>query len=140
MDNNRVIFETEYWRVKLSDNQYHLGRCVIELKRKCGNLSELNNKEWVDFSELVKRLETAMKKAFNANMFNWTCLMNDAYKQPKLNPQVHWHFRPRYKDKIVIEGITFEDKEFAHHYDNKAKLDVPDNIKENIITRIKKEL
>lgn len=86
---DKIIFETPYWFIKLMPKQLYLGRCVIVLKRKCGNLAGLNQEEVIDFSEVVKKLEGTLRKTFQATMFNWTCLMNDAYKEAPPNPQVH---------------------------------------------------
>jgi diadenosine tetraphosphate (Ap4A) HIT family hydrolase len=77
-----IIFETKYWTVKLFPDQAYLGRCVILLNRDCGNLSGLTKEEVLDFHEnIVKKLESTFKKVFDATMFNWTCLMNHAYKK-----------------------------------------------------------
>ena len=49
-------------------------------------------------------------------MFNWSCLMNDAFKDSSPKPQVHWHFRPRYENPVEIGGHVFKDSNFGHHY------------------------
>ena len=139
-ENINIILETEYLKVRLADNQYHLGRCIIDLKQHISCLSELKKKEILDFLEIVKKLEKAIKKAFNATMFNYSCLMNNAYKLETPNPHVHWHLHPRYKNPVKFEDIIFEDKEFAHHYDNKKILAVSDEIKRKIIEKIKENL
>lgn len=133
-----ILFETSYWKVILFEDQSYLGRCVILLKRNCGELSSLTFKEWSDFSEnIVKKMEIVLKKSFNSTMFNWTCLMNDAYKDKYPKPQVHWHFRPRYKSKVTFEGEIFEDSEFAHHYSRERKKIVSNEILEKIAKKIK---
>jgi len=134
------IVETKFWNVFLVPDQSYLGRCSLELKRHCENLSELNKDEWGDFTGIVKRLEKALKKAFNATMFNWTCLMNNAYKSKSPVPHVHWHFRPRYDHSVKFNGITFEDKEFGHHYDKKRNLIVSDDIKREISKKIQESM
>jgi len=134
------IYETKYFRVFLADEQSYLGRCVIALKRHCETLSDLNEEEWLDFAKLVKHLESALKKAFDATMFNWTCLMNDAYKSSKPNPHAHGHFRPRYNHKVKFAGLVFEDTEFGYHYDRTRTLEVSDEVKKKIIQKIKDNL
>ena len=59
-----------------------------------------------------------------ATMFNWSCLMNDAYKHENPHPHLHFHVRPRYKNPININDKVFYDSEFAHHYNNKAVMDI----------------
>lgn len=135
-----LIYQTKFWKIDLSDNQYYLGRCYVSLKRQCPALSQLSKEEILDFLEIVKKLEPALKKAFGATMFNWTCLMSNAYKINPPNPHVHWHFMPRYNYKVEFEGLIFEDKEFAHHYDNNAKKQVSEELMKKIIKRIKESL
>lgn len=134
------IFQTEHWNVYLNPDQYYLGRSVVVAKRNVGSMSELKEDEWRDFAKLVKGFESAFKKAFGATMFNWTCLMNDAYKNNPPNPQVHWHFRPRYKNPVKFEGVKFEDKEFGNHYARGTNFEVPEKIFLKIIEKIKENL
>ena len=110
------VLETENWNVFTMTDQRYLGRCVVVLKRHCGDLSGINDEEMLDFINVVRKLEFSAKKAFNATMFNWTCLMNLAYQVNPPNPQVHWHFRPRYNHEVDFAGKVFIDPNFGHHY------------------------
>lgn len=94
----------------------------------------------MDFAELVRKFEFTLKKSFNATMFNWACLMNDAYKNNPPNPHVHFHVRPRYNKKVDFEGAIFEDSDFAHHYNRDRKQEVPEKIILKIIKKIKRNL
>jgi diadenosine tetraphosphate (Ap4A) HIT family hydrolase len=132
------LFETDFWKVELSPEQYYLGRCAVSLKRECGELSGLTDEEILDLLKIVKDLEARMKKVFGATMFNWTCLMNDAWKETNdRKPRVHFHVRPRYKDKVEFEGVVFEDENFAHHYDRKIEKDISDEVFEKIAEALK---
>ena len=112
----RTITQTKYWKVDINENQEYLGRSFVALKRHCGSLSELTKEEWLDFTSLVKSLESIFKKTFDARLFNWSCLMNNAFKEKPANPHVHWHLRPRYEKEVKFAGITFIDPDFGHHY------------------------
>jgi diadenosine tetraphosphate (Ap4A) HIT family hydrolase len=108
----------------MSDQTY-LGRSVVVLKREnCGDLAELTKEEMLDFLELVGRLENAFRKAFNATMFNWSCLMNLAYQNVPPDPHVHWHFRPRYDHTVTFFGLDFIDPNFGKHYDLSTDRDI----------------
>ena len=48
-------------------------------------------------------------------MFNWSCLMNNAYQVSPAKPQVHWHFRARYENTVNFAGQMFTDPNFGHH-------------------------
>lgn len=132
-----LLFETDYYEVFInSEDQAYLGRAVVELKRKCGTLSDLTNAEWLDFGNVVKKYETLISNSFGATMFNWTCLMNNAYQRNPPDPQVHWHVRPRYDHKVIFEGMEFEDKEFGKHYNREAKLVIENTILQKLIKKI----
>jgi diadenosine tetraphosphate (Ap4A) HIT family hydrolase len=134
------IYETDHWMVNLHINdQRYLGRCVVFLKRHCPDLSNLTEAEWIDFAGLVKTLESALKHSFGATMFNWSFLMNNAYRESPANPHVHCHFRPRYKKPVTYQGISFQDIEFAEHYDP-AKKPVSLEVQEAIVKAIRQSI
>ncbi|HEX3013130.1 MAG TPA: HIT family protein, partial [Methanobacterium sp.] len=47
-----LIYETEHWMIFLAPSQRFLGTGVVVLKRQCNKLSELETKEWADFSKI----------------------------------------------------------------------------------------
>ena len=134
------FYETKFWKVSLAADQAYLGRCYVTLKRHCNDLKDLTDEEMLDFRDLVKTLENAIRKTFNATMFNWCCLMNDAYQEKNPEPHVHWHMRPRYENKINFDGELFEDSEFGHHYSRERRQNVSEDLKNKIIGEIKKNL
>ena len=137
-----LIVETEHWFILLAPDQKNLGTCVIALKRHEGDLGRLNYKEWQEFSKIVKNLQSALKRTFNSTMFNWGCLMNSSYLKNPPDPQVHWHFIPRYKTKTEFEGLTFEDPCFGFStMKSKQRLrKLPENVRVKIIKEIKDNL
>ena len=142
--NKKCIFETEYWRVGLAPEQTYLGYCVVALKRQDGlhgDLIDLTQEEITDFFAVVKRFEAALRKAFDATMFNWSCLMNNAYQLPDPKPHVHWHVKPRYDHPVEFEGESFEDPNFGHHYvrENLNRI-VSDELQDKIIAKIQENL
>jgi diadenosine tetraphosphate (Ap4A) HIT family hydrolase len=137
---NELIFETNFWKVILADDQAYLGRSYVTLKRHCGSLSELSQSEWDDFYIIVSKLESAVKKAFGASLFNWSCLMNLAYQNTPPNPHVHWHFKPRYKTPIDLDGEIFTDEEFGNHYSTARHHIVNGSIFSSIVDRIKRNI
>lgn len=135
-----LIFETEFWRIVLADDQTYIGRSVIVLKRPCGDLADLTREELMDFHNAVKKLETAFRKGFDATIFNWTCLMNNAYQNDPPDPQVHWHFRPRYNHKVEFEGEVFEDTDFGHHYARGTSRELSPDLRNKLTDKIKVNL
>ena len=121
-----VIAKTKFWRVALEQNQAYLGQAFVTLLNHKSSLSQLSSDEWEDFASLADKLEQKITKVFGAKHYNWTCLMNEAYRKTPASPHVHWHIFPRYERPVIVNGITFEDTEFGHHYiDRKFKTDKP---------------
>ena len=122
-------------------NQKYLGYCVLSLKRRdCGDLAKLHEDEQTDFFLLVRKLEDAFRQAFGATMFNWSCLMNLAYRNDPPNPHVHWHCRPRYTHTVQFAGTEFADDEFGSHYELKPAREVDVTTRQLIVEEIKKHL
>lgn len=133
---NELVFETDFWKITLSVDQAYLGRSYVTLKRHCGSISELSPTEWEDLRNVIKKLESALKSSFGADMFNWTCLMNLAYQNNPPNPHVHRHFRPRYRQPVELGEQTFTDDEFGHHYNSKRSHEINDVTLQLIRTKI----
>ncbi len=140
--NKDFIYETKYRNIFLSWDQTYLWRTIISLKRHCKTLSNLKKEERTDYIPITKQLEKALVKSFDTTMFNRTCLMNNVYKNNKMqpNPHLHRHCRPRYNHTVQIEDIIFEDLEFGSHYDRTKKRIIPDQVRKIIIWKIQKNL
>lgn len=131
------IRETQYWRICLAPNQNLLGRCVIHLKRHTGDLADLTKDEMEDFLKVVKRVENALRVAFNVTMFNWSCYMNHAFREKSPDPHVHWWAVPRYAYVVNFGERTFEDPHFGNPYDHGRRLDLPKNLRDEIAEKIR---
>ncbi|MEN6329321.1 MAG: HIT family protein [Methanobacteriaceae archaeon] len=109
-----LMWETACWLVFLAPSQRYLGTCVVALKRGCKDLSEVEREEWTDFGLIVKKLEETLKNMFNPTLFNWSCFKNATFRQSNPQPEVHWHFIPRYKEEVVFKGVKFKDPDFGY--------------------------
>ncbi|MGZ7135881.1 MAG: HIT family protein [Methanobacterium sp.] len=134
-----VMFETPYWIIFLAPSQSNIGTCVVALKRHYGTLDGLKNEEWLDFADVVKKLEYSLKKSFNATMFNWGALMNADYLMKNPDPHIHWHFIPRYRNKVIFEGLIFDDKYFGSMHPRPFR-EVSHEIRKKIIEKIKENI
>lgn len=133
----KLLYSTKYWNVYLINEQSYLGRGRVELKKNKPTLSDLTDNEWSDFGTAVKQYEKMIKNTFRAVMFNWTCMMNNAYAaDEKERPQVHFHVRPRYDRDIEFAGHVFQDPTFGNYYDRSRKI----FIEEKLFSEIYKEL
>lgn len=109
-----TIYETPHWNLVLNKDQMYLGRAVILLKRPCGDLAEVTDEEMLDFFALLKRSEHVYRAVLGVTMFNWSCLMNNAYLETPPKPFVHWHLVPRYGHAVHFAGREFRDPNFGH--------------------------
>lgn len=135
------ILDTEYWSVGIDGkNHAYLGRAYVTLKEHKPRLSNLNQQEWTDFEEIVRKLEKAYKDAFDAEPLNWGCFMNHAFRSEPFNPHVHWHIFPRYKVAPVFDNITFNDSLFGNFYDDKTERIVSSETIERIASRLRGQL
>lgn len=113
---NRQIFESKHWEVTLSGDQLYLGRAYAICKTKRESLSGLTDDEFSDLHTVIKKYESLLKETFGATLFNWTCLMNHAYREKPYTPQVHFHVRPRYEKEVNVGGLVFKETNFGDHY------------------------
>ena len=117
------LYRGKYFEVVYCDwCQDFLGQCIISGHKK--SLSEMTPEEWIELGKLENELERICKKIFNATMFNFCCLMNNAYRD-NITPHVHYWFFPRYKEKVNIFDKKFEDIHFGYNFwkwnDDKSK-------------------
>lgn len=108
------LYEGHHWEVVYVDwCQDFVGNCIISNDKE--SLSSLTREEWEELGKIEKELERVCKKVFNATMFNFACLMNNAYKENE-TPHVHFHFIPRYKDDIYLFKKNYHDKYFGNNF------------------------
>ena len=66
--------------------------------------------------------------------------MNSFYKESRPDPHLHIHVRPRYDEPVMVNGRTYSDSEFGHHYAVNKSGTIPANDKEEVFTRLKEWL
>jgi ATP adenylyltransferase len=134
-----VLFDTPYWIIYLAPSQRYLGTCVVALKRHCKDLSQVEKNEWVDFGIIVQKLEHALEKTFKPTLYNWSCFKNSTFRTNKPNPEIHWHFIPRYQDEIDFEGVKFRDQDFGY-IPQPIKQEIPLKLREKLVRAIMKHM
>lgn len=136
-DKQYQVYETVFWSVFLADEQDYIGRCILDLKRHCGSMSELTDDEWEDLRKLICKAENCLKTVLGATMCNWSCLMNSFYKESEPDPHLHIHVRPRYDKPVIVNENTYIDREFGHHYSVKKCGEISDKDRETVWARLK---
>ncbi len=139
-DKRFQVYESTFWSVFLSDEQDYIGRCVLVLKRHCGSMTEQTDDEWEDLRNLICKVEICLKTVLGATICNWSCLMNSFFKEIEPNPHLHIHVRPRYDKPAIVNGSTYIDSEFGHHYavDKSGSISAKD--KEEVFIQLKEWL
>lgn len=135
----KLIWGTDLWEIYLAPSQRYLGTCVVSLKRHCHDLSQVKDKEWVDFAIVVRKLEKSLEQSFHPTLYNWSCFKNSVFRSENPNPEIHWHFIPRYKDPVEFEGIIFKDPDFGY-IPLPLKKDIEEEIMGKIAIKIKNHL
>ena len=138
-ENEWLLYTSLHWSVYLADIQDYVGRCILLLNRHCGSLSELDISEWMELKMIIDRLERIYKEVLGAELSNWSCLLNNFYKEAIPNPHLHIHVRPRYKKAVVINDHAYIDTEFAHHYALKKESLLLDDDRKMLYARMKED-
>lgn len=108
------LYKGKTWTVVFGSwCQEFVGYSIISSDKE--NLSELTKEDWEELGLLEKELERVCTKLFKSTMFNFACLMNNAYRDNE-KPHVHFHFVPRYKDEINILNKKYKDKHFVYNF------------------------
>ena len=108
------LYKGKYFEVIFVDwCQEFVGQCIISGHKE--SLGDMTSEEWIELGEIEKELERVCKKLFNSTMFNFACLMNNAYKDNEI-PHVHYQFLPRYKNELKLFGKTYKDKHFGYNF------------------------
>ena len=100
-----LIKEYEHWVVLLRPKQVTIGSLVIAAKSEAMHLGELTKDEWAEFAQISSDCEELLTKTFDAEKFNYLALMMK-------DPNVHFHFIPRYSKPVVLNGKEFPDVDF----------------------------
>lgn len=146
-EEQNVIFETQYWRIVLHENQSYLGRAVVRLKRPCGDIACVTKDELEEWHTIVVMMQDAARSAFSMDAPNWdetswdwAILMNHAFRENPPTPLVHWHFVPRYRSPVQFAGEVFTDGQFGNNWREKPERKVSEEVARQIIRAYQEEL
>ena len=114
---DNVILQTERWVAVLDKNQCYLGKSFITLRQHKETLSELDEADWTELHQVIRRIEQAVREAFGADVCNWECLMNNAIRAGRPT-HVHWHLYPRYLGGTTFAGEEFPDPKWPRHLES----------------------
>ena len=97
-----LIAETAHWTVQLRPQQPTLGSLVLICKDEARSFSELGADAFADLSGAVRGIENVLTGFVSYERINYLMLM-------MVDPDVHFHVIPRYKDARSHSGVSFPD-------------------------------
>ena len=102
-------------------------------KRHIERFSDATEEEMIEFGQVVKDLENALKKSFNYMQINWLMLMMK-------DKHVHFHVLPRYDTPIDFAERKWEDLGGTNPLIQKLEEPIPQEILDKIKAEILKNI
>lgn len=100
-----LVKEYEHWVMLLKPEQTTVGTLVLVEKSEATHLGELSRESWAEFADVSRDAEAWTRQAFGAEKFNYLALMMK-------DPNVHFHFVPRYSQPVEVGGESFADTDW----------------------------
>ena len=125
-----LIKEFEHWMVLLRPQQVTLGSVILIEKSGQTRLSDLSTESFVEYGQVVKKLEKALESLFQYNKINYLMLM-------MVDPEVHFHVIPRYEAERVYGGVRFIDHGWPKLPDLARHVELPEEDSNGLIIQIR---
>lgn len=129
----RLILETDHWALLLRPAQVTIGSLVLISKSGATAFPDLSPEAFADLRQVCHSLESALKGAFACDKINYLMLM-------MMDPHVHFHVLPRYREPVTLGGLAFEDRAWPGPPDLGQTLPVGDDMAAEILTAIQRHL
>jgi diadenosine tetraphosphate (Ap4A) HIT family hydrolase len=130
------ICSFEHWILFLHPNQFpYIGRCYAWAKREGANeLMDMNMEEREElFETILPTWNKANQKLFQHNLTNFAIFANTA-------KHLHAHFIPRYNQSRTFQNIVFTDPNPTGNYSPYPKKELPEEIFDMILSKIKQNI
>lgn len=83
----------KFWRVLTNKHPYIDGNLMIIPKRHIVKIHEINNEEWNELHEMIKKTQIVLGKIFQTKSFNFG--INIGKNAGSSVPHMHWQVLPR---------------------------------------------
>ena len=124
-----LVKEYEHWVILLKPQQTTIGTLVLVEKSDAEHLGELSEDSWAEFKTVSHDAEQWTRRAFGAEKFNYLALMMK-------DPNVHFHFVPRYSQPVVIGGKLYTDTDWPSKTEL-GKLELDNNKMQEILSKMR---
>lgn len=116
------IKEYKHWHLLLRNDQVTLGSLVLIEKSFKNKYSEISGSSFLEFGEIIKKIEPTLNELFSYEKINYLMLMMK-------DDEVHYHIIPRYSKVRCFNSIEFidygwpslPDMTFHNHLDTETK-------------------
>lgn len=99
---SNLIKEYKYWKLLVRNRNTTLGNCVVITKQHHERFSDVSPAEMIEFAQVVKDIEEALRRSFSYDKINWLMLMMK-------DRHTHFHIIPRYKTPRDFAGMKWVD-------------------------------
>lgn len=97
-----LIKKYNWWVLLMRPEQTTLGSLVLAYIPDVASLSEVNSEGFIELGEVIKEIETVLKRVFAYDKINYLTLM-------MVDKNVHMHIIPRYSNPSEFKQIKFFD-------------------------------
>lgn len=120
-----LIKEFDHWMVLLRPQQVTLGSLILIEKSGQIRFSDLSPESFVEYGQVVKKLEKALESLFQYDKINYLMLM-------MVDPEVHFHVIPRYEAEQEFKGVVFNDNGWPKLPDLGHFVDLTENLQKQL--------
>ena len=128
-----LIREYKNWYLLLRSNQTTIGSMVLIEKNFHIKFSDISNESFIEFGEIVKKIESTLTKVFKYEKINYLMLMMK-------DKEVHFHVIPRYSKEVKYQSIIFHDSGWPGEPNLNNHNEIDMKLKIKIKTLIQKNL
>lgn len=97
-----LIKEYQHWVILLRPQQATLGALILACKEPVLGFGEVSADAFAEMGLVTSELEVCLKTCFAYDKINYMLLM-------MIDPHVHFHVLPRYKETREFGGVRFAD-------------------------------
>lgn len=108
--NGRTFYESEYIRGFPSRQPTVPGHVLLIPKRHVERIEDLNQEEWIELKEAIRKTDLASKKVFGNPAY--LLLQKNGAEAGQAVPHVHIHYFPRFKE---VGHVSFAARHFLSH-------------------------
>ena len=116
-----LVKEYANWVVMIRPMQLTLGSLVLACKEDAESFGDISTPSQEELSMIIKDIERTLRRCFDYSKINYLMLM-------MVDPHVHFHVFPRYREPRIFAGTVFEDFDWPAPPDVLRKREVSEQV------------